>query len=136
MLEKGDIDGATELNVRLWVDGPHRTPDQVAHDVRERVRIMQREAFLVPLPDGFTQEGLQPPALGRLAEVRIPTLVVVGTLDLEEKLALSDQLVAELADAQKVLMPGVAHMMNMEAPEVFNEAVMGFFAGHEFNKLT
>lgn len=129
MLEQGDIDGATELNLRLWVDGPHRTPDEVAHDVRERVRIMQHEAFLIPLPDGFTQEGLQPPALGRLGEVRIPTLVVVGALDLEEKLALSDQLVAELADARKVLIPRVAHMMNMEAPEVFNEAVMGFLAG-------
>lgn len=126
MLEKGDIDGATELNIRLWVDGPHRTPDQVPHHVREQIRIMQRDAFLISEPDDLTQEGLEPPALDRLAEVNVPTLVIIGTLDLEEKLVLTDRLVAELADAQKVVIPDVAHMMSMETPEVFNAAVLGF----------
>jgi len=40
-LENGDIEGATELNLKLWVDGPHRTANQVSSDVREQVREMQ-----------------------------------------------------------------------------------------------
>ena len=43
LLERGDLDGATELNLRMWVDGPHRTPDQVAPELRERVRVLEAE---------------------------------------------------------------------------------------------
>jgi pimeloyl-ACP methyl ester carboxylesterase len=44
-LDAGEIDRAVELNVRLWVDGPGRTPDQVDDAIREKVRQMQRAIF-------------------------------------------------------------------------------------------
>src|SRR5689334_16644384 len=36
LLEQGDLAAATELNVRMWVDGPRRAPEQVDPSVRER----------------------------------------------------------------------------------------------------
>ncbi|GHO85844.1 alpha/beta fold hydrolase [Dictyobacter formicarum] len=125
-LERGDLDAATELNLRMWVDGPQRTPEQVDAQVRERVRVMQRHAFTVPVPEGAENLALQPPAITRLSEVRVPTLVVVGDYDIPDKLELSQQLTDQIADAQLVVIPGVAHMVNMEQPEQLNQAVLSF----------
>jgi pimeloyl-ACP methyl ester carboxylesterase len=41
-LEAGDLEGAVEIELRMWVDGPHRRPDDVDGAVRERVREMDR----------------------------------------------------------------------------------------------
>ena len=38
--EAGDIAQVNGLELQIWVDGPHRTPDQVDTAVRERVREM------------------------------------------------------------------------------------------------
>src|SRR5947209_4945084 len=51
-LERGDLAAATEVNLRMWVDGPRRTPEQVDPLVRERVREMQMHAFTIPTPEG------------------------------------------------------------------------------------
>jgi pimeloyl-ACP methyl ester carboxylesterase len=125
-LEKGDLDGATELNLRLWVDGPSRTPDQVAPSVRERVRVMQLGIFGKPMPEDVDEKPLTPPAIERLSEIQVPTCIIVGGLDLEEKIALADRLVAEIPEARKAVIPDAAHMMNMENPKEFNQMVMGF----------
>src|SRR5581483_6812732 len=51
LVEQGDLSGATELNLRLWVDGLRRTPDQVNPTVRQRVYEMQYRAFTIPMPE-------------------------------------------------------------------------------------
>jgi 3-oxoadipate enol-lactonase len=128
LLERGDLAAATELNLRMWVDGPRRAPDQVDPSVRERVREMQHHAFTVPEPQGFELLPLEPPANERLEEVRAPTLVVVGDHDLKDKLALADRLASKIPDAHKVVIPGAAHMVSMEQPDEFNRVVLDFLA--------
>jgi pimeloyl-ACP methyl ester carboxylesterase len=125
-LEGGDIEGATELNLRLWVDGPHRTARQVDPEVRKQVRDMQLAIFKKEIPDDIEEMELSPSAIDRLREVAIPVQVMIGELDLEEKHTLADRLVSEIAGSQKVIIPGVAHMLNMERPEVFNRRVQEF----------
>jgi len=65
-------------------------------------------------------------AAERVGEIRAPTLVVIGELDLPDFHRIADLLVARLPDARKVVIPGVGHMSNMEAPEAFNAAVLDF----------
>jgi len=127
-LEKGDFDEATEINLRLWVDGPHRTPSQVNPVVREQVREMQLAIFKKGIPDDVEEIGLNPPAIERLGDVKIPIQVMVGDLDLEEKQDLVNRLASEFPEARKVVIPGVAHMLNMEEPEVFNQSVLNFLS--------
>lgn len=127
-LEAGDLDGATELNLLLWVDGPQRQPDQVDPEVRERVRQMQLAIFQKETPDDVEEIDLEPPAAERLAQISVPTLILVGDLDLEEKQELASRLAAKIAGARKAVLPGVAHMLNMERPEQFNRAVLEFLA--------
>jgi pimeloyl-ACP methyl ester carboxylesterase len=128
-LERGDLAAATELNLRLWVDGPFRTADQVDPAVRAAVYAMQLAAFQLPMPADAHSERLTPPAIERLAEVHAPVLVLAGTLDLPEKIELAQRVAEEMPDARLELFAGAAHMINMEQPARFNQAVLAFLAG-------
>ena len=126
LLEQGDLDAAAELNVRTWVVGPRRTPEQINAGVRERVREMQYHAFTVPVPDGAGEIPLERPAIERLAEIRVPPLLIIGEYDLEEKHALVDLLATEIPRAQRVTGANAAHMVNVEQPDEFNRLVLDF----------
>jgi 3-oxoadipate enol-lactonase len=64
-------------------------------------------------------------AMERLAEVLVPTLVVVGERDLPDFQAIANELLA-IPLARKVTVPGAGHMVPMEAPGEFNALVTGF----------
>lgn len=68
----------------------------------------------------------QPPTGQRLEEVRARTLVIVGERDLPDFLAMAQAMAARIPGAQLVTLPGAGHMANMEAPERFNQIVLGF----------
>jgi len=127
-LERGDYDEATEINLRLWVDGPRREPGQSDPRVREGVKEMQLAIFEKEIPDDIEEIDLDPPAIERLAELRVPVQLIVGDLDLEEKQELTGRLVSEFPEARMAVIPGVAHMLNMERPDLFNRIVLDFLA--------
>ena len=79
-------------------------------------------------PDDIAEIELSPPALERLGEIEIPVQVMIGELDLAEKVALADRLVRDIPKSSKVVIPDVAHMLNMENPEVFNRSVLEFLS--------
>jgi 3-oxoadipate enol-lactonase len=118
----GDYAALDELELRLWVDGIHRTPDQVKPSVRERVRRMNSN---VPREFGKPIE-LDPPAANRLSEIRVPTLVIVGDYDTSDTVGTADYLAQQIAGSKKVVFPKVAHMVNMEEPAEFNRTVLEF----------
>ena len=128
LVEKGDLQGATELNLRLWVDGPQRTPEHVNPKVRQRVYDMQYHAFTIPMPEGADEQQVEPPAITRLAEIRVPTLIIVGDLDLPEKLDLSEKLASSIPDAKLEVIAGAAHMVSMEQAQKFNDIVLNFLS--------
>jgi pimeloyl-ACP methyl ester carboxylesterase len=66
----------------------------------------------------------------RLDEVTAPTLVLVGELDVLDFQAIAETLEQGIRGARKVEIQGAGHMSNMEAPEKFNEAVLGFLSTH------
>lgn len=129
-IERGDLDEAVEVNLRAWVDGIYREPDEVNTAVRQKVGLMQHEIFAIDIPDDVTEVGLEPPAYGRIADIAAPTLILVGDLDLPEKVEQARWLTEQMPQGQLAAIPGAAHMLNMEAPVLFNELVLGFLAEH------
>jgi len=126
--EAGDLERVSELEVRIWVDGPYRRPERVDPAVRELVREMN----LIALQDEAAlgeERPADPPAAERLAEIRVPLLVVAGELNRPEVNARADLLASSIARAQKVVVGEAAHVPNMEKPEEFNRAVLGFLGG-------
>lgn len=128
-LERDGLDAANELEVRAWVDGPLRTPEQVDSAVRERVRVMNGLALARgPEFDSAQWETLTPPAAGRLGEIAAPTLVIVGGGDQPTVLAAAHAIAAGVAGARLAVMPGLGHVPNMEQPAEFNRLVFDFLA--------
>ncbi len=127
-LESGDLDAAVEVNLRMWVDGPRRGPDEVDPEVRARVGEMQRRALelQVPVGDGAEEELLVPDLAERLGEIGVPTLVLVGEEDLPDMHAISDRLTREIPGARQATIAATAHVPSMERPAEFDELVLGF----------
>lgn len=125
--EAGDIDQVNELELQIWVDGPHRTAEQVDPIVRERVRAMNLVALKTPENLG-NEQALEPAAATRLTEIHAPTLVIVGDIDTPKTLAGADFLALHIAGAKKVHITGTAHLPNMEKVEEFNRLVLSFLS--------
>ena len=124
-LQQGDMKMFVEYFQQAWTDGPHRTPAEVDSSVREKVRQMAFETITNWNP--ASQEApLDPPAVGRLAEIRVPTLAVVGDLDMPVILKIVELIEAQIPGTKKVVIPGAAHMLNMEKPQEFNKVVLEF----------
>lgn len=130
-LERGDLDAAVEANLRLWVDGPRRAPQDVDPAVRRFVGEMQRRAFELQLPawEEAEEELLVTDLAGRLAEIRVPTLVVVGTEDVGDMHAIADRLAAGIPGARRAGIENAAHVPSLERPGDFDALVLPFLAG-------
>lgn len=123
----GDIDLAIEYFQRSWTDGPHREPDEIDQAIRIKVKNMALNT--VKQWEGQSQmTELEPPAIGRLNEIHAPTLAIVGDLDMPGILEIVDLVIQNVPGAEKVVIPGAAHMVNMEQPEKFNKTVLEFLS--------
>lgn len=130
-LQQGDEARVAELQLRIWIDGPTRRADQVDATVRARAAEMNKIAVqnnTWATADAQPADPLNPPAVSRLAQVRVPTLVVAGALDHAENLRGMDLMAAEIPNAQKVVLAHSAHVPSMEQPVEFNRAVLDFLA--------
>ncbi len=124
----GDYDRAAEVDVRVWVDGPQRTPEQVDPAFRARAHELARGVYTAT-DEGGSSQPMDPPAIERLRELRVPTLIVVGDLDQPDILRIADRLVMEIPGAKRVVMHGTAHLPSMEQPERFNSILREFLDG-------
>ena len=118
----GDATKVAESFLRTWLAGPHRTPAQVdpaiwAHGLAMAVPNALR------LGDG---SELEPPAVGRLGEIRAPVLLIEGQLDCEDIHLITSLIERRVGGAQRVVIPGVAHMPNLERPEEVNRLLLDF----------
>jgi pimeloyl-ACP methyl ester carboxylesterase len=125
---QGNLERTAELEVQIWVDGPQRAPHQVDPKIRERVRQMNLVALKNESLGLGSEQPLEPPPLQRLSEIRVPTLIVVGDQDQPTVIATADLLEQRIAGARKVVMPGTAHLPNMEQPGRFNQIVLDFLS--------
>ena len=129
-LAAGDLDAAVEANLVWWVEGPRRRPGDVDPAIRELVGRMQRLAFELTADwDDVEEKELDPPALDRLAELALPTLVLVGALDLDAILDASRRVADEVAGARRVDWPDVAHLPSLERPDDFLALLRDWLAG-------
>jgi len=64
--------------------------------------------------------------MGRLGEIRAPTLVIGGTADRMTPIKYAEYLAAHIPGAQLVRIEGAGHMVMLEQPEAVAEAVRAF----------
>ncbi len=125
------FDAANELELRMWIDGPHRRPDDVElREVRAAVASVNRVLLERQAP--FEEiEPREPPRsatvmLGRLAP---PCLVVTGELDQPSVLEGAWAIVSATG-AEHVDIAGTAHLPNLERPREYLGAIVPFLEAH------
>jgi pimeloyl-ACP methyl ester carboxylesterase len=69
--------------------------------------------------------AVAPPVIDDLQFIDIPALVIVGEKD-DPYLQAADVMTAKLPRAEKVTIPGAGHIVNIEAAEAFDAAVISF----------
>ena len=123
--EQKAYDALTDFEVGVWGDGPGQPAGRAEARVRERLREMIANNYRTH-HEQMQPRVLEPPAVDRLGEIRVPTLVVWGDLDFSDVGAAMRLLAEHASSAQQVVFPGVAHMVSMEQPERFNTVVLDF----------
>jgi 3-oxoadipate enol-lactonase len=66
----------------------------------------------------------------RLKEIHLPARVIVGELDPATPPAMAEVIHRAIAGSDLVVIPGVAHMLHVEAPDAFHAHVLPFLATH------
>ncbi|HET7341020.1 MAG TPA: 3-oxoadipate enol-lactonase [Methylomirabilota bacterium] len=62
----------------------------------------------------------------RLREIRVPTLLIVGEQDEATPVDASRLIQDHIEDAELIIIKSAAHLSNIEQPEAFNQALLGF----------
>lgn len=117
-------DGDAERAARRWAETPimalHTNvaaTDTVTSMVMDNARLWTYRRTELPL---------SPPAIGRLAEITCPVLVIVGDQDLPHIKDVARILDEQIAGATLMTIPGAGHLVNLDTPAAFNEAVLVF----------
>ena len=128
-LERGDLDAAEQADLQTWLAGPRRRLAEMDPAVVALLAPMARSVLQGDLVRKATPQ-IEPPAAGRLGEIRAPTLVLVGDLDVDAVLATTDVLARGIPGARKQVLTGTAHLPNLEQPDTFNTLILAFLAEH------
>lgn len=123
--EARDWAAMADLDVELWIDGIGQPPGRAPEPVRELVRRMCYETYVQEKETG-RPIVLDPPAAGRLGEIRVPLLAISGDLDLAATPIVASMLVDGVPGARRIDVPDVAHLPSLERPEWFTGTLLGF----------
>jgi 3-oxoadipate enol-lactonase len=115
LVEAGDLDAATELNVQSWL-GPEA--DDAA---RGLVRRMQRQALVQQVAAGDVDDRELPV---RPDGITMPTTVIVGALDFGFFRTTARVLAQQLARARLVELPWAGHLPSLERPPETTRLIM------------
>ena len=126
-LEQKDTAGAAEVFTQAWGDGPFRpaaTVDQAMRSYVYNTTLATMYKFKI---SGWPRLQ-RPPAIERIHEINVPLLIIAGDKDMPYILDASEVLHRTVPGAQKIILPDVAHMLNMEKPDAFNKVILDFLA--------
>ncbi|MEO5965145.1 MAG: alpha/beta fold hydrolase [Candidatus Limnocylindrales bacterium] len=127
LVQVKDWAGLADLDVAIWIDGVGQPAGRAPAAVRDLVRTMCLETYEQEKVEG-QPIVLDPPALERLGEIRVPVLAISGDLDMAATAIVAGQLVAAIPGARRIDLPGVSHLPSLERPEWFTETLLGFLA--------
>jgi len=72
------------------------------------------------------------PALARLHEIRVPTLILVGDADIPDVHAHAGAIEARISGSKRVVISEAGHLMYLEKPAEFSREVIGFIESNQF----
>jgi len=111
---------------RVWL--PHPLFDGIRR-LPERFQFVKSMVLEYPAQD-YLDETEYPQSqwqvTDRLSEIRAPTLVLVGELDLPDFRLIAEILAANISTARQEVIADAGHLLNLEQTEAFNRALLRF----------
>ncbi len=119
----GDVDEVGRLEAWMWLDGPGSEEGRVGGAARALFHEMNDRALRAEDPG---EQAELPPAWPRLGEIAVPTLVMIGRLDVEDVQAIDEQAASIIPGAQLTFIDGVAHVPHLEGDPATLEQIARF----------
>jgi 3-oxoadipate enol-lactonase len=119
-IEAGDLERAEDLRLEIWA--PLGTRD----DAGRRIRQIALDNIHEMTMDESGAAELEPPAIERLEELAVPTLVMAADHDPPFMRRICDILTSRISGARRVDIPQTDHVIAMRRPAEFNAAVLTF----------
>jgi pimeloyl-ACP methyl ester carboxylesterase len=125
-VERDGVGATVGAAVERWFTDSFRgsNPQEVA-EIQKRLMANALEGFL-PAYRMFANADDE--LAGRLGGVQAPTLVITGEEDVGSTPAMATRMQAEIPDAKLRVLPGVRHMLPMEAAEELNAMLADFLS--------
>lgn len=119
---RGDFDVAIEQLLRRWFspEASARAVDRARHALRAISPTVVHDDFWAA--DRFD-------VMGRLREIRLPTLIVCGAEDRMTPVTYAEYLREHIEGSRLVVIPHAGHMVMLEQPHLCNEAMAEFLEG-------
>lgn len=125
-VERQDPQAWAEAELRFAV-GPQRAVGDLDPAVVALLRAMHEDFVSTHVRPDTHPPTVVADSWGRLGEVAVPVLGIVGALDSPDHLRMCERAVASVADGRGVVhIEGAAHFPNLERPDAWDEAVDDF----------
>ncbi len=123
VLEKDGARAATEY----WWTGNHSVKNSVrSPNTLDSLLKMGYEYSYWGFLNKSKMKSLSPPAIKRLKEITVPTLIITAEYDIEACKENAEILATEINHAEKVSINDAGHLMNMDKPDEFNKIIVEF----------
>jgi len=116
------LQGLLQNTMERWFTEPYR------HKNPPAVQLIQKHFLKTPVPGyiGCSEAIRVLNYLDQLSRIHLPTLVLVGEEDPGTPVSASQAMHERIPDSRLVVLPSAAHLSNVEQPEAFNKALLGF----------
>jgi len=121
-VETGDLERAEDLRLEIWA------PLGVRDEAGSAIRAIAFDNLHEITMDESGEVELDPPAAHRLAEIDVPTLVMVAEHDPPFMRRIGDLIARGILGARKVTIAGADHVVSLRQPDALNEVLLPFLA--------
>jgi 3-oxoadipate enol-lactonase len=127
LIASGRREEVADMLVDIWVVGLKRDRERVDSAARALVREMVLDNY-ASVTDRFPEAAPEFDVMSRLAEIRVPTLLMIGDSDLPDMQTVSQLVAHRIHGTKRQLIPNAAHLPNLENGTLFNQSVIDFLA--------
>jgi len=134
LLKAKEAESLAQLTVRIWGDGPlqkqGRSPRTLRRDLYEWCKDIAIRECNGTGGSAIASKDLEPPAVGRLADIKVPVAVALGIFD-ETYTTAAMRYLGENVNNSTMREFESAHMVNLECNSAFNPWLEMWLNEHE-----
>jgi pimeloyl-ACP methyl ester carboxylesterase len=119
----GMTDELVAASIPILFGEAYQADEQAMSVYADRVKSMKREAIVEGLRAVIERDSV----LDRLAQIRVPTLVIHGEQDAAIPMPEAEAIANGIPGAELVRIPDAGHSTPLETPDAVNAALAGFF---------